>query len=54
MCLKPVVAPAAVGDEGHAEGCGALHLANDDFFYALALFGHDAEVQFIVHLKDHA
>ena len=53
MRLQPVLALAAVGDEGHAQWNNLLHLFQDDLFHQFCLFLIDIEVQLVVYLQDH-
>ena len=54
MCLQPVGAPSCIGYEWNGERGGILHLLYDEALELVALFGQDTEVQFVVHLKNHA
>ena len=54
MRFEPVVAPPCIGNEGYGELCCLLHLLYYQCLELVALFGQDAEVQFIMHLQYHA
>ena len=53
MCFEPIGAPSAVGKEGYGEFDGILHLIDNQLLQLLFLFGHNGEVEFIVHLQNH-
>ena len=50
VCLQPVGAPSCIGNEGDGERGGTLHFLYNEALELVALFGKDAEVQFVVHL----
>ena len=53
MSFEPAVAPAGVCNERNTQGEGFLHFLDDDGFYLLPFVRIDAEVEFIMYLKDH-
>ena len=53
MCLEPVIAKAGVGNEGNSHLEGILHFFDDDVLYAFFFFWINAEVEFVVNLKNH-
>ena len=53
MGLKPVLTEAGVGNEGNSHVEGVLHLFEDDTLHLFLLFWIDAEVEFVVYLKNH-
>lgn len=44
MRFEPVLAPSAVGDEGHAEGISVLHLLDNDALHEVFFLGKNGEV----------
>ena len=53
MCHEPVVTNAALGDEGHGQMNGVLHVFDYDPADLLDFINGNVEVQFVVHLHDH-
>ncbi len=53
MCFQPVVANAALGDEGHGQMNGVLHVFDYDPADLLDLINGHVEVQLVVYLHDH-
>ena len=51
--FEPVAPPPCVSDEGHFELVGILHFLKYDTLDDLFFFGYHAEIEFVVHLKDH-
>jgi len=53
MGFEPVVAYATLGDEGHGQMNGILHVIDYDPANLLDFVDGDVEVQLIVNLHDH-
>ena len=53
VCLEPVLAPSAVGQEGDGKGSGGLHLLDDELLEAFFLLRRHREVEFVVYLQHH-
>ena len=54
MCGEPVGPGAAAGVEAHGAVVGGRHQARHDLFHYLLLARDDVEIEFVVHLHDHA
>ena len=53
MCFKPVFSKAGVGYKGNGKWEGTLHFLKDNGFHTFLFLRIDAEIEFIVYLKDH-
>ena len=51
--LEPVLSETGIGNERDVQGEGILHLFNHDTLHLFLLLWIDAEVEFVVYLKDH-